>query len=145
METSNRAVFERALERISPFSIIALLATPVLLFSFQDEAIVQQPLVIGILAMPILLQALFIAALGYGLNRRLRVRHDVAGPRRPLKNESGSIYNLLFKREYPSLLDGVYWVLIDPITTELLVFQPMLRLASKSLAHGSAAPTFRAA
>ncbi|XQE68093.1 ACR3 family arsenite efflux transporter [Pseudomonas sp. P3C3] len=74
------AVFQAALDRVSPFSILALLATLVLLFSFQGEAIVEQPLVIGLLAVPILLQTLFIAALGYWLCRRLRVRHDVAGP-----------------------------------------------------------------
>ena len=73
-------VFEAALARIAPFSILALLGTLVLLFSFQGQAIVAQPLVIGILALPILLQTLFIAALGYALNRSLRVRHDVAGP-----------------------------------------------------------------
>lgn len=74
------AAFQAALARISPFSILALLATLVLLFSFQGEAIVEQPLVIGLLAVPILLQTLFIAALGYWLCRRLRVRHEVAGP-----------------------------------------------------------------
>ena len=74
------AAFQAALARISPFSILALLATQVLLFSFQGEAIVEQPLVIGLLAVPILLQTLFIAALGYWLCRRLRVRHEVAGP-----------------------------------------------------------------
>ncbi|MCC6075268.1 ACR3 family arsenite efflux transporter [Pseudomonas sp. GCM10022188] len=74
------AAFQAALGRISPFSILALLATLVLLFSFQGEAIVAQPLIIGLLAVPILLQTLFIAALGYWLCRGLKVRHDVAGP-----------------------------------------------------------------
>lgn len=74
------AAFQAALAKISPFSILALLATLVLLFSFQGEAIVDQPLVIGLLAVPILLQTLFIAALGYWLCRSLQVRHDVAGP-----------------------------------------------------------------
>ncbi|MDH1054570.1 ACR3 family arsenite efflux transporter [Aquipseudomonas alcaligenes] len=74
------AAFQAALAKISPFSILALLATLVLLFSFQGEAIVEQPLVIGLLAVPILLQTLFIAALGYWLCRRLRVRQEVAGP-----------------------------------------------------------------
>ncbi len=73
-------VFQAALAKISPFSILALLATLVLLFSFQGEAIVEQPLVIGLLAVPILLQTLCIAALGYWLCRRLQVRHEVAGP-----------------------------------------------------------------
>src|SRR5690606_30607907 len=78
--TRGEATFQAALAKISPFSIVALLATLVLLFSFQGEAIVAQPLVIGMLAVPILLQTLFIAALGYALNRSLKVRHDVAGP-----------------------------------------------------------------
>lgn len=74
------AAFRTALARVSPFSILALLATLVLLFSFQGQAIVEQPLVIGLLAVPILLQTLFIAALGYWLCRSFKVRHDVAGP-----------------------------------------------------------------
>lgn len=76
----SEAAFQAALARISPFSIMALLGTLVLLFSFQGEAIVEQPLVIGMLAVPILLQTLFIAALGYWLCRTLKVHHDVAGP-----------------------------------------------------------------
>ena len=74
------AGYERALQRIGPFTMMALLATLVLLFSFQGQAIVQQPLVIGMLAVPIFLQGVLIAALGYWLNLRCRVRHDVAGP-----------------------------------------------------------------
>ena len=74
------AFFQRALERIGPFSILALLATLVLLFSFQGGAIIDQPLIIGMLAVPILLQVLFIAALGYWLNRKFKAPHSVAGP-----------------------------------------------------------------
>ncbi len=80
LRTRGEAHFQAALGRIAPFSIVALLATLVLLFSFQGQAIVEQPLVIGMLAVPILLQTLFIAALGYGLCRALKVRHDIAGP-----------------------------------------------------------------
>ncbi|MCP5249549.1 MAG: ACR3 family arsenite efflux transporter [Candidatus Accumulibacter sp.] len=72
--------FRNALARIGPFSIGALLATLVLLFAFQGKAIIDQPLVIAMLAVPILLQGLLIAALGYWLNRRLCVAHAVAGP-----------------------------------------------------------------
>ncbi|WP_397378823.1 arsenic resistance protein [Pseudomonas sp.] len=60
--------------------IVALLATLVLLFSFQGQTIVAQPLIIAMLAVPILLQTLFIAALGYWMCRQLKVRHDIAGP-----------------------------------------------------------------
>lgn len=74
------AVLQAALERIAPFTVLALLATLVLLFSFQGEAIVERPLIIALLAVPILLQTVFIAALGYWLNRRFGVRHDIAGP-----------------------------------------------------------------
>ena len=75
-----QAAFDAAMARIGPFSIIALLATLVLLFSFQGRTIVAQPAIIAMLAVPILLQTLLIAALGYALNRKLKVRHDVAGP-----------------------------------------------------------------
>ena len=74
------AALPAVLTRIGPFSIVALLATLVLLFSFQGQTIVAQPLIIALLAVPILLQTLLIAALGYWLCRRLKVRHDIAGP-----------------------------------------------------------------
>ena len=80
LRRQGESVFNTALSRISPFSMIALLATLVLLFSFQGETIVEQPLIIAMLAVPILVQTLVIAAVGYWLCRKLKVRHDVAGP-----------------------------------------------------------------
>ncbi|MCB1931202.1 MAG: ACR3 family arsenite efflux transporter [Candidatus Accumulibacter sp.] len=74
------AYFQQALARVGAFSIVALLATLVLLFAFQGQAIIEQPFVIGMLAVPILLQGLLIAALGYWLNRTFSVAHAVAGP-----------------------------------------------------------------
>ena len=74
------AALAAVLTRIGPFPIVALLATLVLLFSFQGQTIVAQPLIIALLAVPILLQTLLIAALGYWMCRRLKVRHDIAGP-----------------------------------------------------------------
>ena len=64
----------------APWSIGALLATLVLLFAFQGEAILAQPLVIAMLAVPILIQVLFNSTLAYWLNRRLGERHAVACP-----------------------------------------------------------------
>ena len=75
-----QAAYEATLARIGPFSIAALLATIVLLFGFQGEAILKQPLVIALLAVPILLQVFFNSGLAYLLNRRLGVAHEVAGP-----------------------------------------------------------------
>ncbi len=75
-----QAALQTVLVRIGPLAILALLATLVLLFSFQGQTIVAQPLVIALLAVPILLQTLLIAALGYWMCRQLKVRHDIAGP-----------------------------------------------------------------
>ncbi len=74
------AVFEAAMQTIGPWSISALLATLVLLFAFQGAAILQQPLVIALLAVPILIQVLFNSALAYGLNRLVGEKHNIAGP-----------------------------------------------------------------
>lgn len=72
--------FDEVIEQIGPWSIAALLATLVLLFAFQGEAILQQPLVIALLAVPILIQVLFNSALAYWLNRVLGEKHNVACP-----------------------------------------------------------------
>lgn len=70
----------RFLERTAPVSILALLFTLILLFAFQGEAIIRQPIVIGLLAVPILIQVLFTSALAYGLNRLMAETHSIAGP-----------------------------------------------------------------
>lgn len=75
-----QAAFERTLARLGPFSMGALLATLVLLFAFQGEAILAQPLVIALLAVPILIQVLFNSALAYWLNRLVGESHSVACP-----------------------------------------------------------------
>jgi ACR3 family arsenite transporter len=69
-----------ALAVLQPLSLVALLATLVLLFSFQGRQILTQPIVIGILAVPILIQVYFNSGLAYLLNRRLGVAHCVAAP-----------------------------------------------------------------
>lgn len=71
---------KNAARRIGPWSICALLLTLVLLFAFQGEAILAQPLVIALLAVPILIQVFLNAGFAYLLNRRLGVAHCVAGP-----------------------------------------------------------------
>ncbi len=74
------AAFDAAMARIGPWSITALLATLVLLFAFQGEAILQQPLVIALLAVPILVQVFFNSALAYWLNRAVGEKHEIACP-----------------------------------------------------------------
>ena len=74
------AAFDAAMARIGPWSMAALLLTLVLLFAFQGGAILQQPLVIALLAVPILIQVLFNSALAYWLNRWLGEQHNVACP-----------------------------------------------------------------
>ena len=75
-----QAVLDATLARIGPWSITALLATLVLLFAFQGQAILQQPLVIAMLAVPIVIQVFFNSGLAYWLNRRLGESHAVACP-----------------------------------------------------------------
>jgi arsenite transporter len=68
------------LRRLQPVSLVALLATLVLLFGFQGEQIVRQPLVILLLAVPIVIQVYLNAGIAYSLNRALGVPHNVACP-----------------------------------------------------------------
>jgi len=75
-----QAAFDAALARIGPFSMAALLLTLVLLFAFQGEAIIGQPLVIAMLAVPILIQVFFNSGLAYWLNRRVGEKHSIACP-----------------------------------------------------------------
>jgi ACR3 family arsenite transporter len=72
--------FRSALAAIQPVALLALLTTLVLLFGFQGEQIIAQPLVIGLLAIPILIQVYFNAGLAYLLNRWTGEAHCVAAP-----------------------------------------------------------------
>jgi len=74
------AALQAVQQRMHPVSLIALLATLVLLFGFQGEQILAQPLIILMLAVPILIQVYFNSGLAYLLNRRLGVAHCVAAP-----------------------------------------------------------------
>jgi len=73
-------VLERTLNNLHPLSLLALLTTLVLLFAFQGKAIVAQPLIIAMLAVPITIQVYFTSGLAYWLNRRFGEAHCVAGP-----------------------------------------------------------------
>jgi arsenite transporter len=75
-----QAAFDAAMARLGPWSIVALLLTLVLLFAFQGEAILEQPLVIALLAVPILIQVLFNSSLAYWLNRAVGEKHSIACP-----------------------------------------------------------------
>lgn len=74
------AAFERLLGILQPISLVSLLATLVMLFGFQGEQIIAQPLIIALLAVPILIQVYFNSGLAYLLNRMSGEQHCVAGP-----------------------------------------------------------------
>jgi arsenite transporter len=74
------AALDRLLATIGPWSITALLITLVLLFAFQGEQILRQPLIIAMLAVPILIQVFFNSGLAYWLNRAVGEKHSVACP-----------------------------------------------------------------
>lgn len=78
--TKSQSAFDAAMKKIGPWSISALLVTLILLFAFQGEAIIQQPLVIALLAVPILIQVFFNSSLAYLLNRYFGEKHSVACP-----------------------------------------------------------------
>ena len=80
LASGGNVALDRLLTRLGPVSLFALLATLVLLFGFQGEAIIAQPLVIALIAVPILVQVYFNAGLAYWLSRRLGVAWCVAGP-----------------------------------------------------------------
>lgn len=71
---------DKALKTLQPWSLLALLATLVLLFGFQGQQVLAQPLIILLLAIPILIQVYFNSMLAYWLNRKLGVAHCVAAP-----------------------------------------------------------------
>ena len=74
------AALKRLLDRIGPIALIALLATLLLLFGFQGEQIIAQPIIIALIAVPILIQVYFNSGLAYLLNRATGEAHCVAGP-----------------------------------------------------------------
>ena len=78
--SKGQQAFDNVLKRIHPISLLALLITLVLLFAFQGQQILAQPIVIGLLAIPITIQVYFNAMLAYWLNKKLKVVHCVAGP-----------------------------------------------------------------
>lgn len=71
---------DKALKTLQPWSLLALLATLVLLFGFQGQQVLAQPLIILLLAIPILIQVYFNSMLAYWLNRKFGVAHCVAAP-----------------------------------------------------------------
>lgn len=77
---NGQAHLDATMERIGPWSTVALLAMLVLLFAFQGNAIIQQPLIIALLAVPILIQVLLNSGLAYWLNRLVGERHNIACP-----------------------------------------------------------------
>ena len=71
---------QSTIDRLGPFSLGALLATLILLFGFQGKQIIAEPLIIALLAVPILIQVFFNSGLAYLLNRQVRSPHCIAGP-----------------------------------------------------------------
>jgi ACR3 family arsenite transporter len=80
LQRGGSAALDRLLHALGPWSIAALLVTLVLLFAFQGEQILRQPLVIALLAVPILIQVFFNAGLAYWANRAVGEKHNVACP-----------------------------------------------------------------
>jgi len=80
LSNGGETALARLLATLGPVSLVALLATLVLLFGFQGEQIIKQPVVIALLAVPILIQVYFNSGFAYLLNRMTGEAHCVAGP-----------------------------------------------------------------
>jgi ACR3 family arsenite transporter len=80
LQRGGEAALAAVLQKLQPVSLVALLATLVLLFGFQGEQMLAQPMIILLLAIPIIIQVYFNAGLAYWLNRRFGVDHAVAAP-----------------------------------------------------------------
>lgn len=78
--SGGQSSFDAAMNKIAPWSISALLVTLILLFAFQGEAILKQPIVIVMLSVPILIQVFFNSSLAYWLNRKVGEKHNIACP-----------------------------------------------------------------
>ena len=80
LTSGGQPALDRLLSRLQPLSLTALLTTLVMLFGFQGEQIIAQPLIIALLAVPILIQVYFNSGLAYLLNRVVGEQHNVAAP-----------------------------------------------------------------
>ena len=80
LRNGNDQALNATLKALQPISLSALLITLVLLFAFQGQQILDQPLIIALLAVPILIQVYFNSMLAYWLNKKFKVAHCVAAP-----------------------------------------------------------------
>jgi arsenite transporter len=80
LRAGGQSSLDRLLAKLQPLSLTALLTTLVMLFGFQGEQIIAQPLIIALLAVPILIQVYFNSGLAYLLNRMVGEQHNVAAP-----------------------------------------------------------------
>ena len=80
LSAGGQASLDRLLSKLQPLSLAALLTTLVMLFGFQGEQIVSQPMIIALLAVPILIQVYLNSGLAYLLNRVVGEQHSVAAP-----------------------------------------------------------------
>jgi len=78
--SKSQNALDEALKFLHPISLTALLTTLILLFGFQGQQILAQPIIIGLLAVPIIIQTYFNSMLAYWLNKKFKVAHCVAGP-----------------------------------------------------------------
>ena len=80
MARGGEAAVTGFMDRIKPASVAGLLATVVLLFGFQGQVIIDRPLIIALIAVPILIQSYAIFAIAYGAAWAWKVPHNVAAP-----------------------------------------------------------------
>jgi len=125
---------KRFASHIEPYSIIGLLATVILLFGFQAQTILEQPLVIGLIAVPLLIQSYGIFAMAYGWSYLWKVPHNIAAPASLIGTSNFfelavAVAISLFGLNSGAALATVVGVLVEvPVMLSLVAFSNRTRL-----------------
>ncbi len=134
---------ENVLTRLSSISLVALLATLILLFSFQGQQILDQPLVIVLLAVPILIQVYFNSGLAYWLNRRFGVAHCVAGPSALIGASNFFELAVAAAISLFGLKSGAALATVVGVLIEVPVMLSVVRIVNNTKGWYEASPAFR--
>jgi len=134
---------QRLLARLQPVSLLALLTTLVLLFGFQGEQIIAQPIVIAILAVPILIQVYFNSGLAYWLNRKVGSAHCVAAPSSLIGASNFFELAVAVAISLFGIDSGAALATVVGVLVEVPVMLSVVRIVNKSKAWYESSPAVR--
>ena len=143
LRSGGEQVLQRLLARLQPVSLLALLTTLVLLFGFQGEQIIAQPIVIAILAVPILIQVYFNSGLAYWLNRKVGSAHCVAAPSSLIGASNFFELAVAVAISLFGIDSGAALATVVGVLVEVPVMLSVVRIVNKSKAWYESSPAVR--